>query len=110
MTEHEAKKELINLSKDDKRIYAEEYRALNKAIFALEEIQECRAIGTIEEFKALKEKSVAKKPIRSDLCTCPSCGTHNDIIKKRRNTVTFDTVYCWHCGQAMEIRRGADHE
>ena len=39
-----------------------------------------------------------------DLCTCPSCGTHNEIIKKRRNTVTFDTVYCWHCGQAIEIK------
>ena len=66
---------------------------------------EYQAIGTIEEFKALKEKSVAKKPIRNDLCTCPSCGTYNEVIKKRRNTVCFDTVYCWHCGQAMEIKR-----
>lgn len=69
------------------------------------QVQQFEAIGTVEEFKALKEKSMAKKPIRSDLCTCPSCGTHNDVIKKRRNTVAFDTVYCWHCGQAMEVRR-----
>ena len=62
-------------------------------------------IGTIDEFKALKEKNEPKQPIRSDLCTCPSCGTHNEIIKKRRNTVAFDTVYCWHCGQAVEIKR-----
>ena len=75
------------------------------AIQALKEIQQYRATGTVEEFKALKEKSVAKKPIRNDLCTCPSCGTHNEIIKKRRNTVAFDTVYCWHCGQAISVNR-----
>lgn len=72
---------------------------------ALKELEQYRAIGTIEEFKALKEKSVAKKPIRNDLCTCPSCGTFNEVIGKRRNTVAFDTVYCWHCGQAIEIKR-----
>lgn len=68
-------------------------------------VQALEAIGTVEEFKALKEKNEPKQPIRSDLCTCPSCGTHNEIIKKRRNTVAFDTVYCWHCGQAVEIKR-----
>ena len=68
-------------------------------------LREYQKIGTIEEFKALKEKSVAKKPIRNDLCTCPSCGTYNEVIGKRRNTVAFDTVYCWHCGQAIEIKR-----
>lgn len=35
---------------------------IDEAIQALEEIQQYRAIGAIEEFKALKEKSVAKKP------------------------------------------------
>lgn len=47
-----------------------------------EEIQQYREIGTVEEFKALKEKSVAKKPLRvptDDTCLyyesrCPSCG------------------------------------
>lgn len=75
-----------------------------KDIEVYERLMEFESIDTIEKFKSLKEKSVAKKPIRSDLCTCPSCGTHNEIIKKRRNTVTFDTVYCWHCGQAIEIK------
>lgn len=75
------------------------------AIQALEKVQQFESIGTIEEFKALKERDVPKKPIRIDECTCPSCGTHNEIIKKRRNTVAFDTVYCWHCGQAIEVKR-----
>lgn len=58
-------------------------------------------------FRSIMEarKKMKPKPIRSDSCTCPSCGTHNEVIQKRRNTVAFDTVYCWHCGQAMEIKR-----
>jgi hypothetical protein len=70
-----------------------------------EQLEQYRAIGTIDEFKALKEKNVAKKPIRNDLCNCPSCGSFNEVIGKRRNTVAFDTVYCWHCGQEIEIKR-----
>ena len=51
------------------------------------------------------EKHEAMEPIRMDKCTCPSCGTHNEIWKKRRNTLPSDIVYCWHCGQAVEIKR-----
>ena len=77
----------------------------DRAINALEEIQKYRAIGTPEECRAAVEKRKAKKPIRNDKCTCPSCGTHNEVFKKRRNTVAHDIVYCWHCGQAVEIDR-----
>ncbi len=62
-------------------------------------------IGTPEECRAAVEKQTAKKLIRNDKCTCPSCGTHNEVFKKRRNTVAHDIVYCWHCGQAVEIDR-----
>lgn len=75
------------------------------AIQALEEVRQYRAIGTVEELETLKEKTEPKKPIRNDLCTCPACGTHNEVIKKRRNTVVRDTVCCWHCGQALEVKR-----
>ena len=51
------------------------------------------------------EKHEAMEPIRMDKCTCPSCGTYNEIWKKRRNTLPSDIVYCWHCGQAVEIKR-----
>ena len=61
---------------------------MDNAIKALEDVQQYRAIG---------------KP--KDKCTCPSCGTHNEVFKKRRNTVAHDIVYCWHCGQAVEIDR-----
>ena len=36
-------------------------RVVNMNIKALEEIQQYRAIGTIEEFKALKEKSIPRR-------------------------------------------------
>ena len=64
-----------------------------------------KEIGTPEECRLAVEKQKAKKPILNDKCTCPSCGTHNEIIKKRRNTVYSDIVYCWHCGQALKIFR-----
>ena len=68
-------------------------------------LREYQSIGTPEECRAAVEKQKAKKPIRNDKCTCPSCGTHNEVFKKRRNTVAHDIVYCWHCGQAVEIDR-----
>lgn len=80
-------------------------RACGLAITALEEIQQYRAIGTVEECREAVEKQREKEPIRIDKCTCPSCGTYNETVKKRRSTVSEDTVYCWHCGQAMDITR-----
>lgn len=107
------------------------YEAMELAVKSLEEIQQYRAIGTLDELNSLiaqseqefnmlieyiaigtidecreaVEKQKAKTPIRNDKCTCPSCGTHNEVFKKRRNTVAHDIVYCWHCGQAVEIDR-----
>lgn len=50
-------------------------------------------------------RDISKDPIGTDKCTCPSCGTHNEIIKKRRTTVHHDVVYCWHCGQAIKVEQ-----
>ncbi len=75
------------------------YQELGKEVMAY------RKIGTLKECREAVEKQKAKKPLRIDMCTCPTCGTYNESIKKRRNTVNQDIVYCWHCGQAMEINR-----
>lgn len=96
----EAREILIDLSKDNKRIYAEEYKALEKAIFALEEIRQYRAIGTIEEFKSLKEKSLAKKVKGISLThegragegacgmmKCSVCKTEFEPLNENRYTV-----------------------
>ena len=76
-------------------------KALEVAITTLEEIQQYRAIGTVEEFKALKEKSVAKKPLRipdDDTCIyygyyCPCC---NEPLS---NTARMERCFC---GQKLD--------
>ncbi len=107
MTEQEA---IAVLKRDDDSMRKgyfciNDFIAIEVAIKALEEVEQYRAIGTPEECRAAVEKQKEKKPIRNDKCTCPSCGTHNEVFKKRRNTVAHDIVYCWHCGQAVEIDR-----
>ena len=50
-------------AEDDDCIFSSAYvRALETAMEALEEIQQYRAIGTVSEFRELKEKATAKKP------------------------------------------------
>lgn len=71
-----------------------------KAVACLEEIQQYRAIGTIEEFKALKEKNEPKKPIALDqwgeYWKCPACGKYavNDLGCKYK--------YCPNCGTEFD--------
>ena len=62
-------------------------------------------VKKVNESTELFQKSEIKEPIRQDMCTCPRCGTYNEIIKKRRNTVATDVVYCWHCGQAISVKQ-----
>ena len=67
----------------------------------LHELREYSAIGTIEEFKALKEKSVAKKPYilpinrEEDFTYCPNCKTNGVLV-------TPSYVYCTKCGQKLD--------
>ncbi|MFS0843289.1 MAG: hypothetical protein ACLVBT_09835 [Roseburia hominis] len=75
---------------------------LEMAIKALEEVQQYRAIGTVEECRAAVEKQTAKK-VKSIsrvkdgdsyvglIGRCPCCG---DILEE-------DTVYC-DCGQRLD--------
>lgn len=65
---------------------------------ALKEIQQYRAIGTIEEFKDLKEKNtpmeLAEHNFQDEVhhYLCPSC----------RSIVSCTQNYCEECGQALE--------
>ena len=55
-------------------------------------VDELEAIGTIEEFKALKEKSVAKKvAYQGEHEKCPNCGSFHVFGK-----------HCTECGQAVD--------
>lgn len=104
MTENEAI-EIITNAVQTENMTVEQDKALSVAQKVFEEIQQYRAIGTVEECRKAVEKQKEMKPIRIDMCTCPNCGTYNETVKKRRKTVNEDIVYCWHCGQAMLIRR-----
>lgn len=104
MTKSE-QRELIGRVRSNKYLMRSETDYIIKA---LKDVQQYRAIGTPEECRAAMEKQKEKNPIRLDKCTCPSCGTYNEVWKKRRNTLPSDVVYCWHCGQAVEIFREAN--
>ena len=90
----------------DNCMYGVEHCAYSMAINALEEIQAYRAIGTVEEFKALKENSVAKKIIakkktKSYLGTdyyCPTC----DERQLTAYAISKGDDYCKDCGQKLD--------
>ena len=107
MTENEAIDKLNNLhykivhTSFCSMVYESEIEALCMAKDCLKEIQQYRAIGTVEEFKALKEKSVAKKPIGEyTQCKCSVCGRR---VRSGRGSSSFvRDNFCQRCGQAID--------
>lgn len=90
MTENEAIKQLqIGYLRDTEDLV----QAKHIAITALEENQKFHAIGTVEEFKTLKEKNEPKKPIDKIMyLECPACG----------DVEILDCDYCPVCGQKLD--------
>lgn len=78
------------------------------AIKALEEIQQYREIGTVEECREAVEKQKAKKPrlnykpkfFGRATYTCPRCGNCclEEFANERQNN-----RYCWDCGQKIDF-------
>jgi hypothetical protein len=102
MTENEAIKAIQNdLEWHSKELKPTYKQCLQLAIQALEEIQAYRAIGTVEEFKALKEKNEPKKSTefhKSEVCIdfiCPNC-------KEAVYGQPYKPNYCKHCGQKLD--------
>lgn len=114
MKEQEAIKELKSLKEDDHRIYAEEYEALEIAIQTLAEIQEYRAIGTVQQCKEAVEKQETEEVCnmhRSEdeadiVCygedalfgRCPCCTSFNNSL--------WNNNFCGECGQKLDWSRG----
>ena len=68
--------------------------ATRAAIKALEEIQQYRTIGTVEECRAAMEKQTAKRPrIMGNAMICPSCP---------RCFKSASPTYCPSCGQKLK--------
>lgn len=105
MTENEAIKELSY----DNTAYGgkctEEVRRV--AIHALSEIQQYRAIGNIEEFKALKEKNEPYKPIVYEDkyygCKCGEVLLEKwEKYPKKLMPKSWGLPYCLGCGQKLD--------
>lgn len=108
MTENEAIKEMKYYSEEEygKGLVSESHKT---AIKALEEIQQYRAIGTVEELKALKEKNKLIKPRfvmnkRSDTVSIWECRCGNLFRTKNKEGVLdgIDVNYCSKCGVKLD--------
>ena len=101
MTEQEAIKEF------EERLEIEDYRdnipkyyeAMELAVKDMEEIQQYRAIGTLEDCRAALGKQKAKKPNKcigftESLFVCPTCG--------RKQPIMYEQHYCKECGQKLD--------
>ena len=112
MTEQEAVERLkymrlfmqINDDSNDSKFLEDDYIANDMAIKALEEIQQYRALGTVEKLRVARDKQIPKKVIPRhirkydgfDDGECPTCG--NSVL---RDGFSND-VYCDECGQKLD--------
>ena len=106
MTENEIIKNLDDIWTFGHEPTDEERLAANKAFDLIQELQQYRAIGTVEECREAMERQNAKKvsnrtllrdlngnpyTVRGD---CPNCGSIN--------LVSTNTDYCNACGQKLD--------
>ena len=100
MTVQEAKEQLLHdcdMLQTDLGIPYDLLEEFDYAIQALEEVEQYRALGTVEELKEAMEKQVAKKQIETERFNClnyecPICG----------GGLYHEQQYCDECGQALK--------
>lgn len=78
--------------------------ALAIAIKALEEIQQYRAIGTVEELRELKEKATEKKPVYSDF------DENGEVDENGEAVIIPYKAVCPVCGYEFEFGTWNDEE
>ena len=84
------------------RIFVPSNEGLDMAIKALEEVQQYRAIGTIEECRAAVEKIKPKKGIvKKGIPYCPCCG-EIAMTETGDSFVDYYLQHCDYCGQAIQ--------
>ena len=70
-------------------------------IEALVQVEQYRALGTVEELKEAREKQISDKWIEcpyADLIMCPSCNAEFSTI----DNCTEQFEYCPKCGKRLE--------
>lgn len=96
MNEQEAKefpKDLIMTIKD---LWELNHTQKKTIIKALEEIQQYRALGTVEELREAKHKQTPKLDFVAKIGKCPGCG-NLDIAHRYKLQ-----KYCGECGQRLD--------
>lgn len=83
--------------------------ALQVAIKALEELQQYRAIGTVEECWAAMERHQRAKNLIFDkslmVLSCPTCGHYaQEVVDGDGSTRGNIPKYCSRCGQRLDWR------
>ena len=106
MTENEALK-ILKISPEMKKEIPNLAEVYEVAVKALEENQQYRAIGTVEEFKALKEKNKPKKITHEatlkKCCTCPAClNVVDEFVKIGDIRIRVEFEHCYFCGQKLD--------
>ena len=99
MTEQKALKYLKDANRTNDMICIFPKSDISECIIkALEEVQQYRTIGTVEECRAAVEEQTAKKPNYDDYhragYRCPDCNNVNPWGYK----------HCKHCGQKLDWR------
>ena len=77
--------------------FGEQKKAFETAIKAFEEIEQYRAIGTVEEFKALKEKNTPMELAEHNF----QDEVHHYLCPMCRSIVNYCQNYCEECGQRL---------
>lgn len=73
------------------------------AVPALQELQQYRQIGTVEECRAAREKQELKEvEIGKYYYWCPECGARRSIHQKHK--------FCHECGQAIKFTESEVNE
>lgn len=103
MTENEALEYMKLFREDwDRDSKTKNAMALDVAISALEEVQQYRAIGTVSEFRQLKEKAIKKVERHKDKHYC-ECGCPVEIML---DGITLKPIggqiYCDQCGAKLD--------
>lgn len=107
MTDQKALKYLKDANRNNQMVGILPKSDIGKCLIkALEEIQQYRAIGTLEELRDAIEKQRAKKPdfegdgyadghLVYDTWICPCCGKHYEVDYD-------DYDFCPNCGQKLD--------
>ena len=109
----EIQKSYITEYKCEEREESEEIRAF--MIVALEELQQYRQVGTVDECRAAREKQMPKEPLkrevggerlRREFLCCPICGKRLFDIAylngKKDHITGKKSKFCPDCGQVLK--------